>query len=61
VKRFQHLVGPKPELKKIVYSDSRLKKKIFQFFEPFCARLASKLAKSANLTPKIFFSQHFLI
>jgi hypothetical protein len=37
-------VGLKPELENIVYSESRLKKDL-QFF--------------ANMTPKIFFSQHF--
>ena len=50
---------PKPELENIVNSDSRLKKKIFRFFEPFCVRQDSKLVKSATMTPQIFFSQHF--
>jgi hypothetical protein len=34
-------------------------KNIFSFFGPFCACQALKLAKKANMTPKIFFSQHF--
>ncbi len=32
---------------------------IFGFFGPFCARLASKFAKSANMTAKFFFSTNF--
>jgi len=30
-------------------------KKVFRFFELFWARLVYKYAKSANMTPKIFF------
>jgi hypothetical protein len=48
----------KPELENIAYSDSRLKQD-FSFFGPFCARSASKFAKSANMTIKIFFSTNF--
>ncbi len=59
VKWFQQLADPKPELENIVYSDSRLQKKIFRFFGPFCARSASKFAKSANMTQKIIFSNYF--
>jgi hypothetical protein len=31
-------------------------RKILRFFGPFCALSASKFAKSANMTAKIFFS-----
>jgi hypothetical protein len=31
----------------------------FRFFDPFLARLASKLAKSANMTQKIYFLNIF--
>jgi hypothetical protein len=52
-KERHHLVTPKPEPEQkknnIVYSDSR-----FSFFEPFFARLASKLGKNAYMTPKPF-------
>jgi hypothetical protein len=41
-------------MENIVYSDSRLKKR-FLVFWPFCARSASKFAKSANITTKKYF------
>jgi hypothetical protein len=56
VKQFEQLAGPKPELKNIVHSDSRLKKNIYRCFGPFCASLVSKCAKSAILTAKLIFS-----
>jgi hypothetical protein len=34
-------------------------KKVFRFFGPFCARSASKFAKSANMTTKIICSTNF--
>ncbi len=48
-------------IENIVYFDSRLKKKILWFFLPFCARFASKLSKSANMTPKIFFFHNIFL
>jgi hypothetical protein len=45
-------------LENIVYSDSRFQK-TFSFFLAVLCVLAPKLAKNANVTPKIFFSQHF--
>jgi hypothetical protein len=48
-------------LENIVYSDSRLKKRFLDILSRFVlVGLQSKLAKSANMTPKLFFfSQHF--
>jgi hypothetical protein len=57
MKRFYQRAGSKPELENIVYSDSRLKKD--SFFEPFCAHLDSKLAKSDNMTPRNNFRNNF--
>ncbi len=57
LKRLQ--IRAQATLENIVYSDSRLKKKISRFFGPFCARSASKFAKNANMTQKIIFSNYF--
>jgi hypothetical protein len=41
----------------LVIIECSFTKYVFGFFEPFFARLTSKFAKSANMTPKIFFLQ----
>ncbi len=52
----KRLAGPKPEFEYIVFSDSCYEKRFFVFRAVYIA-LGSKLAESANMTPKLFYSQ----
>jgi hypothetical protein len=56
VKWSKHLVGPKPELENIVYSDSRLKKRFLVFLSRFVS-LGFKVCKKCYNDPtNIFFT-----
>ncbi len=55
---FNNLLIPNQKWK-ILFILIHVWKKDFRFFGPFCARSASKFAKSANMTAKLIFSTNF--
>ncbi len=58
MKWFLHLAGPKPELKNIVYSDSRFEKRVFRFLRLLSA-LSFEVWKKCFYDRQFFFSNNF--